>query len=128
MSEKYRAYLKGRLWRRIRLLVLRRDHWRCRSCGDRASQVHHGSYDRDTMAGKDLSKLYSLCRSCHEAVSLDIFGLPRQFKEVFTTTKALDEKAPPRKRRPKKPKRHKVKLTIEGIRAISQSYAEGRMR
>jgi len=86
----YSEYLRGSTWRRIRGRVLRRDRWKCRSCGQRASQVHHGAYDEPTMRGETLARLYSLCGPCHEAVSLDVFGLRRPAAEVRATTRLLD--------------------------------------
>ena len=37
-------YLKSDAWRRERFVVLRRDNWRCKYCGGRATQVHHLRY------------------------------------------------------------------------------------
>jgi len=55
---------KGRLpadWRRIRLVVLRRDRWTCRRCGRPANQVDH------IVPGDDHrpANLQALCKSCH---------------------------------------------------------------
>ena len=127
----YSKYLKSRRWQKIRRRVLGRDGGKCRSCGGRATEVHHGNYDPATMQGDRIDRLYSLCRDCHEAVSLDIFGLKRPFKEVRQTTLALDAPAAPKPKRHKQRQRRgprKQKLSIDAIRALSQQYAEGKMR
>ena len=120
----YKAYLRSEKWKRIRRAVLRRDKRRCRSCGRRASQVHHGSYDPETMRGARLDKLYAICGKCHEAVSRDIFGFKREMKEQQEWTKALG----PGERVRKKKSPRRGRLSIGAIRALSMEYAEGRMK
>jgi 5-methylcytosine-specific restriction endonuclease McrA len=93
----YQAYLAGPLWKSIRSRVLARDKNRCRSCGRRAWQVHHGSYDAATMAGRDISRLVSVCGECHHAISFTILGERRPWAEVKAATAPLC-------RTPKKPK------------------------
>jgi hypothetical protein len=63
----YRDYLASDLWKGIRQRILAR-HPRCFLCGDTAEQVHHGSYKRAALTGKDLRTLFSLCRACHESI------------------------------------------------------------
>lgn len=127
---KYRAYLKSREWKHIRRNVLRRDKWTCQSCGERATEVHHLLYDEATLRGMNLDELMSLCRVCHEAVSLDRWGIRRPFREQRELSKEL--RASLRRKGQKAPKvphyRVSSKLGIEGIRALSQEYAEGRMK
>lgn len=79
---KYQAYLRSKTWKRIRQRVLDRDGWKCRSCGARATEVHHGAYDAATMRGETLERLYAVCRHCHEAITFDVFGLKRKAGEV----------------------------------------------
>lgn len=70
----YGAYLASELWRGIRARVLRRDGWACRFCPgpkNRATLVHHGSYDGPTLRGEKLSKLYACCKPCHDVLELD---------------------------------------------------------
>ena len=127
----YGQYLKGSRWRKIRKRVFARDAGKCRSCGARATEVHHGSYDPATMRGDSIDRLYALCRDCHEAVSFDIFGMKRPFKEVRQTTLALNDPATPKPKRHKRRQRRgprKQKLSIDAIRTLSQQYAEGKMR
>jgi hypothetical protein len=86
----YTDYLKSPEWKRIRGKVLRRDKRRCRSCGRRASQVHHASYDPETLKGKKLDRLYSLCGRCHVAVSFNVLGRKRDFREQQEWALVLD--------------------------------------
>ena len=55
-----------RKWARVRLVVLERDGWRCRTCGkagrlevDHVTPLHEGG------AVFDLSNLQTLCKRCH---------------------------------------------------------------
>jgi 5-methylcytosine-specific restriction endonuclease McrA len=126
----YRKYLKSKLWKHIRRNVLRRDRWICASCGNKATEVHHISYDPATLKGERLEELMSLCRECHEAVGNDMFGMRRPMKdqralsrEVRDSLKRTGQKAPRLSHY-----RKAAKLDMAGIRALSQQYAEGRMR
>jgi hypothetical protein len=124
---KYSDYLKTELWRKIREQVLKRDGRKCRSCGARASQVHHGSYDPETLAGARLDKLYAICGRCHAAVSLDIFGFKRPMSEQHEWSKALTLVPKPKRKHPLKlalKKRRRLR-SIEAIRAESRAYAFG---
>ena len=67
----YAKYLTSKAWARLRAKVLRRDEWRCVTCGEQATQVHHRSYDIRTMDGGRLDALVSLCHACHEWVEWD---------------------------------------------------------
>ena len=83
------------------------------------------------MRGDSIDRLYALCRECHEAVSLDIYGMKRPFKEVRQTTLVLDAPTAPKPKKHKRRQRRgprKQKLSIDTIRALSQQYAEGKMR
>ncbi len=62
----YEKYIVGPLWRTIRTRVLIRDNSRCRECDRMAEEVHHLSYGKEVMEGRDDSKLVSLCRACHK--------------------------------------------------------------
>lgn len=132
MSEAYTAYLKTQAWKRLRKRILKRDGWRCRSCGGPATQVHHEDYQPETMRGERPERLYSLCGACHEAVSLDMFGLKRAQREVTDLTRLLatpEAPRPPWSRRHRRDRpRRRHKLTIGEIRQLSQRYAEGRMK
>lgn len=67
----YGEYLASRIWADIRTRVIERAGGRCRCCGERATQVHHRSYDIDTMRGARPGNLVALCRRCHEAAEFD---------------------------------------------------------
>ena len=63
-----RYYLKSRLWREvIRRQVMNRDDCLCAVCGDAAKHIHHLSYDEETLLGRNLSNLQSVCLIHHNA-------------------------------------------------------------
>lgn len=66
--KKYKRYLKSKLWKNIRQLVLIRDKYQCQSCDNVATQVHHKVYSFATLSGKNLKGLVSICRRCHETI------------------------------------------------------------
>ena len=43
-TKRYHEYLKSEAWQRLRYVVLKRDNWKCRYCGMKATQVHHLKY------------------------------------------------------------------------------------
>jgi 5-methylcytosine-specific restriction endonuclease McrA len=52
-------------WRRLRLVVLRRDKWACSRCGRHAPlEVHHADGDP---ANNEPGNLVTFCRACHIA-------------------------------------------------------------
>ena len=67
----YEAYLASDLWGNIRERVLARDVWTCRLCGTAAEVVHHQDYSLETMRGRDITQLFSLCRPCHHSIEFD---------------------------------------------------------
>ena len=59
-------YLKSDAWQRKRYVVFKRDNWRCKHCGARATQVHHLRYAKNI--GKEPIKwLVSVCNECHNS-------------------------------------------------------------
>lgn len=66
----YEVYLLSPLWNTIRSCVLRRDRHICCGCGEKATQVHHSRYDMETLSGRDLSNLHSICRKCHTHIEV----------------------------------------------------------
>lgn len=104
----YLEYLASPQWKKLRKRVLARDNGRCQSCGRRASEVHHGAYDRATMRGESTDRLHSLCGICHEAVTFDRFGLKRTMREVARLSRMLV--APGMRKHPKQKhkRRHRV--------------------
>jgi 5-methylcytosine-specific restriction endonuclease McrA len=79
-SEPYETYLQSDEWAALRLRIMTRDKFTCVACGNKSSCVHHRSYDRDTMDGKRLHKLVSLCNECHQHVHF--IGEERQSMEI----------------------------------------------
>lgn len=65
------VYLESDLWKSIKRKVITRDEHRCVTCGADADVVHHISYAKDVMDGKNLDQLISLCKSCHHRVHFD---------------------------------------------------------
>ena len=61
------VYLKSDAWKRKRFVVLRRDNWRCKYCGGRATQVHHLRYAKRNIGKEPIEWLVSVCQSCHDA-------------------------------------------------------------
>ena len=56
--------LQTALWRKVRKLVLARDHWRCGYCGDVATTVDHIIERQDGGAMYDLANLVACCEAC----------------------------------------------------------------
>jgi len=95
----YAEYLQSDLWRAIRRRVFRRDRGRCRFCDQLASQVHHGTYDGPHLRGERITKLYSCCRPCHEAMELDGKGQKIPPREVMRKTRKKAKAARAQERR-----------------------------
>jgi hypothetical protein len=66
--KSYRDYLKGPIWKTIRIKVLERHRYRCWCCRSYATSVHHRRYDRKTLLGQDLTGLVAICDSCHHYI------------------------------------------------------------
>jgi hypothetical protein len=62
--ESYGLYLLADLWGMIRTRVLAA-HPHCIRCHGEATQVHHCSYSKRCLQGKDDSVLVSVCAGCH---------------------------------------------------------------
>lgn len=89
----YQEYLTTELWRIIRNRVLKRDGNKCQICHyDNDLQVHHKSYDKDTIDGIDLSKLITLCRECHSLIEFDNFGNKNTLEIANTVLKVVLER------------------------------------
>ena len=93
-SAYYAAYLKSQLWWTIRARVLKRDGNRCQACPNRARIVHHKSYAKDVMDGRNDAELVSLCHACHEDIELDfVDGCPMPIKaDLARANEKLTEK------------------------------------
>lgn len=68
--ETYAEYLTGELWKGIRDAKLTRYPY-CVLCSNGACQVHHLSYDHDTLTGGKHFRLVQLCRDCHLKIEFD---------------------------------------------------------
>ena len=65
-AREYRDFMKGKSWKRLRKLVLDRDNYTCRRCGDQNTHhVHHRTYER--FGQERLEDLITLCQDCHGA-------------------------------------------------------------
>jgi 5-methylcytosine-specific restriction endonuclease McrA len=68
--KRARLQLDHELYEHLRKQVLRRDGWRCQSCGTMASlEVHHKEF-RSHSGDDSEENLITLCTACHEAVHL----------------------------------------------------------
>lgn len=69
----YDAYLQTPHWRALRRRVIERDNGLCQGCLEQpATEVHHLTYVR---RGHEMAfDLVSLCRRCHEALSIEEQG------------------------------------------------------
>lgn len=67
--QQYLAKLRDPRWQQMRLKVLERDHWACKSCMDTKSTLHvHHRFYRNGAEPWDyqLTDLVTLCEACHE--------------------------------------------------------------
>jgi 5-methylcytosine-specific restriction endonuclease McrA len=63
-----RLRLDPELYEQLRNQVLRRDGWRCQSCGTRSSlEVHHKEF-RSHSGDDSEQNLVTLCSACHATV------------------------------------------------------------
>jgi 5-methylcytosine-specific restriction endonuclease McrA len=63
-----RLRLEPELYGHLRNLVLRRDGWRCQSCGTMSNlEVHHKQF-RSPSGGDSGLNLITLCNKCHARV------------------------------------------------------------
>lgn len=69
----YQDYLASQLWAEIRRQVLA-DNTNCIRCRKPAEQVHHETYCLEVLAGRDRSKLHSICGNCHRKAEFDHRG------------------------------------------------------
>lgn len=77
----YPDYLASPLWSEIRTRILDRDEGLCRLCNAPAVSVHHITYRKDVLIGKNDSQLASICRGCHKSIEFDLG------KKLTSTTK-----------------------------------------
>ena len=65
-AKRYQQYLQSDAWKEKRNAILKAAGYRCRKCGERATEVHHETYRR--IYKEKLTDLTALCRKCHETV------------------------------------------------------------
>ncbi len=65
-TKRYHEYLKSEAWQRKRYVVLKRDNWKCRYCGMKATQVHHLKYAQYNIGKEPIDWLVSVCKPCHD--------------------------------------------------------------
>jgi 5-methylcytosine-specific restriction endonuclease McrA len=67
-SKHPRFRLDTESYRRLRQLVLKRDHWRCQFCGCIAGLEVHHVIPRGRLGGDYEENLITLCGHCHLSV------------------------------------------------------------
>ena len=64
-KDRYREYLKSDEWQRKRYVVFKRDNWKCKYCGAKATEVHHLKYAKYQIGKEPIKWLVSVCSPCH---------------------------------------------------------------
>lgn len=77
--ESYDAYLQSPLWKLIRSRLLK---GRCIVCREPGQVLHHISYSRDTLLGRDSRMLKVLCHRCHTRIEVTDKGHKRSLGEA----------------------------------------------
>ena len=79
----YLEKLKHPNWQKKRLLILERDNFTCRYCGDKETelQIHHLKYYGNPWEAKD-EYLLTLCKECHHLITnlpgLEVISISKQ--------------------------------------------------
>ena len=70
---KYAEKLKDPRWQKKRLKILERDGWKCNLCKCDADtlHIHHLEYTSKDPWDEPNKNLITLCKYCHDAVSID---------------------------------------------------------
>jgi len=63
-KEEYIEYLRSDEWREKRKEFLEEADYECEECGERATEVHHLSYDN--IGEEDTDDVEILCHECHK--------------------------------------------------------------
>lgn len=90
----YKAYLRSKLWKSIRLRKLESNPT-CYVCdrdeGNAVMQVHHSAYNRANLLGESQEHLWTLCARCHKWIEITRSGYKRNpadaTKEMFRIRK-----------------------------------------
>ncbi|MFJ3460125.1 HNH endonuclease [Achromobacter spanius] len=76
-------YLKTNRWKKvIKPRILKRDNRICRSCGSSGNIVHHRSYDRDVLEGRNDEMLVTVCAPCHDIIHFEEDGTKRSLADT----------------------------------------------
>lgn len=63
----YADYLASPIWRVVRTRVFRRANGLCEACREaKPENVHHWSYDVETLLGMRMANLEAVCKPCHD--------------------------------------------------------------
>ena len=63
ITEEYRRYLRSDEWKEKRKEFLESENYECEECGNKATQVHHKSYEN--IYNEEREDVEVLCRDCH---------------------------------------------------------------
>ena len=81
-------YLKSQEWKDKRKLVLKRDHYKCKSCKSYDNlEVHHLSGYSD-IPNEPIESLVTLCRSCHQ-IWHNKHGYPNSYQDYMDWNYAI---------------------------------------
>ena len=81
-------YLKSQEWKDKRKLVLKRDHYKCKSCKSYNDlEVHHLS-GYTNIPNESIESLVTLCRSCHQ-IWHDKHGYPETYQDYVNWSHSI---------------------------------------
>ena len=61
----HQDYLQSEEWKNKRLIILKRDNFKCVDCGKKATEVHHLNYNF-LHTSEEEKYCVSLCKECHK--------------------------------------------------------------
>ena len=66
MNE-YAEYLKSDEWKERRKMLMEEADWTCMKCGEKATQLHHVSYEN---IGEEelIDDVIAVCKDCHDEI------------------------------------------------------------
>lgn len=114
----YAEYLTSPLWQAIRTKALA-NRKTCSVCGEPATEVHHRSYSRDVMTGKDVGSLMPLCATCHDLGEFSTDGVKHTLLQANDRLDSLTQLSPESQPKPTKIRRGKssrIRFDINAIR------------
>lgn len=75
-KQTYDEFLKSAYWRKVRLLILKRDNSCCCNCGSTQNlHIHHTTYKHHLKELENLEDLITLCKSCHNEIHGRVNGI-----------------------------------------------------